>query len=63
MLCSRDFRGIQPHCLASKLEALAADQIAAYCEAAARLHTHNLAVTGSKPPQAGLNVPVQGSEP
>lgn len=34
---------------------------AAYCEAAARLHTHNLAVSGSKPPQPGVNPPVQGS--
>lgn len=35
---------------------------AAYCAAAARLHTHNLAVSGSQPPQAGFVVPVQGSE-
>jgi len=35
---------------------------AAYCEAAARLHTHNPVASGSKPPQAGLNVPVQGSQ-
>jgi hypothetical protein len=36
---------------------------AAYCEAAARLHTANPAARTSQPPQTRFVVPVQGSQP
>lgn len=36
---------------------------AAYCEAAARLHTANPAANFSQPPKPAFVVPVQGSEP
>jgi len=36
---------------------------AAYCDAAARLHTANPVASVSKPPQLGFVVPVQGSQP